>query len=36
LIGLGKRRGGKVKRGGVSPTSDPISQSSDADVRGSE
>jgi hypothetical protein len=36
LIGLGQRRGGNVKRGGVSPTSDPISQSCDADVRGSE
>jgi hypothetical protein len=33
LIGLGKRRGGIVGRGGASPTSDPISQSCVADVR---
>jgi hypothetical protein len=36
LIGLGKRWGGIVGRGGASPTSDPVSQSSVADVRGPE
>jgi hypothetical protein len=36
VIGLGKRWGGIVRRGGASPTSDPISQSSVADVRGPE
>jgi hypothetical protein len=36
LIELGKRWGGIVRRGDASPTSDPISQSSIADVRGPE
>jgi hypothetical protein len=36
LIGLGKRWGEIVRRDGASPTSDPISQSSVADVRGPE
>jgi hypothetical protein len=36
LIGLGKRWGAIVGRGGASSTSDPISQSSVADVGGPE
>jgi len=36
LIGLGKSKGGIVRRGGASPSSDPVSQSCAADVRGPE